>query len=102
MKLTDFLKIQENKDRFIDKNDNLDSEQKDKVKKFIKSHPESEKKLDWNKSGSLTWKDFEQIFNDANSTKSTIKKATKENKRLLFENKKNCKIIGENDKFIDR
>jgi hypothetical protein len=100
MKLTDFLKIQENKDHFIDKNDNLDSEQKDKVKEFIKSHPESEKKLDWNKSGSLTWKDFEQIFDDANNTKSAIKKATKENKRLLFENKKNCKIIGENDKFI--
>ena len=27
MKFTDFLKIQENKDHFIDKNDNLDSEQ---------------------------------------------------------------------------
>ena len=100
MKLTDFLKIQENKDHFIDKNDNLDSEQKDKVKEFIKSHPESEKKLDWNKSGSLTWKDFEQIFDDANNTKSAIKKATKENKRLLFEKRNDCKVVGENDKFI--
>ena len=49
----------ENKDRFIDKNSNLDQMQKQIAKDFFKRHPASESQIDWNKSATLTYKDFE-------------------------------------------
>src|SRR5574344_2723269 len=90
----------ENKDRFIDKNSNLDPMQKQIAKDFFKNHPASESQIDWNKSATLTYKDFEKIFDDANNTKHAMKKASKENPRLLFERRDDCKVVGENDKFI--
>jgi hypothetical protein len=90
----------ENKDRFIDKNSNLDPMQKQIAKDFFKNHPASESQVDWNKSDTLTYKDFEKIFNDANNTKHALKKASKDNPRLIFEKRDDCKIVGENDKFI--
>jgi hypothetical protein len=90
----------ENKDRFIDKNKNLDPMQKQIAKDFFKGHPASESQVDWNKSATLTYKDFEKIFDDANNTKHAMKKASKENPRLLFEKRDDCKVVGENDKFI--
>src|SRR5574344_920115 len=90
----------ENKDRFIDKNNNLDTMQKQIIKDFFKDHPASENQIDWNKSAILTYKDFEKIFEDANNTKNALKRASKDNPRLLFENRKDCKIVGENNNFI--
>src|SRR5574344_1124085 len=90
----------ENKDRFIDKNDNLDTMQKQITKDFFKNHPTSENQIDWNKSASLTYKDFEKIFNNINNSKNALKKASKEDLHLLFKNRNDCKVIGENDKFI--
>jgi hypothetical protein len=90
----------ENKDRFIDKNSNLDQMQKQIAKDFFKRHPASESQVDWNKSATLTYKDFEKIFDDANNTKNALKKASKDNPRLLFEKRDDCKVAGENDKFI--
>src|SRR5574344_1323809 len=90
----------ENKDRFIDKNSNLDPMQKQIIKDFFKDHPASENQIDWNKSDILAYKDFEKIFDDANNTKNALKRASKDNPRLLFEKRDDCKIVGENDKFI--
>src|SRR5574344_1113785 len=90
----------ENKDRFIDKNSNLDPMQKQIIKDFFKDHPASENQIDWNKSAILTYKDFEKIFDDANNTKNALKRASKENPRLLFERRNDCKVVGENNNFI--
>ena len=83
----------ENKDRFIDKNSNLDPMQKQTAKDFFKQHPASESQVDWNKSATLTYKDFEKIFDDANNTKNSLKKATKTNPRILFEKRDGCKVV---------
>jgi hypothetical protein len=42
---------------------------------------------------------FEKIF-DANNSKSSLRRASKEDPQLLFEGRNDCKIVGENDQFI--
>jgi surface protein len=74
--------------------------QKQIAKDFFKKHPASESQVDWNKSATLTYKDFEKIFDDANNTKNSLKKATKTNPRILFEKRDGCKVVGENSDFI--
>lgn len=67
--------LNENKDRFIDKNPNLTDEQKQQVKDLLKKYPYLESKAgDWQKSGSWTWDDFQKLFDLVTQSKTHIKK----------------------------
>lgn len=67
--------LNENKDRFIDKNPNLTPEQKQQVKDLFKKYPYLESKAgDWQKSSTWTWEDFRKLFDMASQSKTHIKK----------------------------
>jgi hypothetical protein len=87
----------ESKDHLIKKNSNLNMEQKATLIDFFKSHPNFEKKIDWNNKN-LQWDDFEPLIGESATTKSHIKKT--KNWRALLETKDNIKIIFENDKVL--
>lgn len=84
-----------NKDHLIDRVPSLTDEQKQKAKDFFKKYSNYENKIDWNKLKTLTWKDFESVFELANQSKSS----KKSNVRNLF-NDDEFRIINEDDNFI--
>lgn len=84
-----------NKDKLIDRVPSLTDEQKQQAKDFFKKYSNYENKIDWNKIKTLTWKDFEEVFELAKQSKS----AKKSDLRSLF-NDSNFRIINEDDNFI--
>lgn len=84
-----------NKDRLIDKVPSLTDEQKQQAKDFFNKYNVYENKIDWNNLNNLTWKDFESVFELADSSKS----AKKSDLKKLFQGD-NFKIINEDDNFI--
>ena len=55
-------RLYEKKDHLIRKNPNLTSEQKSEIIELLGKHPSYENKIDWNKSNSLTYKDFLKVL----------------------------------------
>lgn len=53
-----FIKLLENKDRFIDKNVNLSNTQKKEMKKFFRSNRQAEKKVNWQQSKTMSYDEF--------------------------------------------
>lgn len=84
-----------NKDHLIDRVPSLTDEQKQKAKDFFKKYSNYENKIDWNKLKTLTWKDFESVFELANQSKS----AKKSDVRSLFGGDE-FRIVNEDDNFI--
>lgn len=74
MKYSDFLKLLETKDRFIDSNSNLTQDQKNEIKNFFNKHPNYENKIDWNKYRHLTYDDFKSVLELENKSVSAVKK----------------------------
>lgn len=76
MKYSEFFKLLESKDRFIDRNTNLTPDQKNEIKKFFAKHPNYENKIDWNKSQSLTYDDFKPILSLEGKSTSAVKRGS--------------------------
>lgn len=62
MRYSEFFKLMENKNRFIDANTHLTDEQKIAIKAFFQKHPNYENRLDWNKFRDLTYDDFAPVL----------------------------------------
>lgn len=70
--------LTEDKTRFIKKNKNLSRAEKDVVINFFKEYEQAVKqnhrtKIDWNKSGDMTYDDFEQIMDIIKNSPSALK-----------------------------
>lgn len=85
--------------RFINKIKNLSKKEKISIINFFTKYPQYEKHIDWNRSQSLRYQDFEQVFKISENSKNRTKQNTKNNPRLLFE-KYNCEIITHTDDFL--
>ena len=55
-------RLYEKKDHLIRRNPNLTDEQKQEIIEVLTKHPSYENKIDWNKSSSLTYKDFLEVL----------------------------------------
>ena len=55
-------RLYEKKDHLIKRNPNLTDEQKQEIIEVLGRHPSYENKIDWNKSNSLTYKDFFEVL----------------------------------------
>ena len=55
-------RIYEKKDHLIRKNPNLKDEEKQEIIELLGKHPSYENKIEWNKSNSLTYKDFLSVL----------------------------------------
>jgi len=60
--------LTEKKDHIIRKLPNLSPEEKEEIIRYFNIHPEAESEIDWNKSSSLTFKDFENIITKVSKT----------------------------------
>ena len=56
------IRLHEKKDHLIKRNPNLTDEQKQEIIELLGKHPSYENKIDWNKSSSLTYKDFLSVL----------------------------------------
>ncbi len=68
-----FRRLDEDKSRFIDRNDNLDDEQKEEIKDFFARHPNYENRIDWNRKN-LEYKDFEGLLSSEGKSRTQAKK----------------------------
>ena len=73
MKYKEYIKLFENKDRFIDKNEVLTDKEKEFYKKFFKEHPEQEGKIkNWNFK--ITKEDFDKVIYDYDNNSGKLPK----------------------------
>ena len=73
MRYCEYIKLFENKDRFIDKNEVLTDKEKEFYKKFFKEHPEQEGKIkNWNFK--ITKEDFDKVIYDYDNNSGKLPK----------------------------
>jgi len=75
--------LREDKDHLIRKLD-MEDEEKDLVSEFFRTHPNLEKSIDWNRLD-LSYDDFERIMKDNQGSRSNMKKRTRSDLSLMFE-----------------
>lgn len=78
-------KLLENKDKFINKNLNLNDEQKKEIKDTLKRYSYLESTVDWNKSDKFTYEDFKSMILDRVKTSKTSQKKQKRSMAGLTE-----------------
>jgi len=86
------------KTRFIRRLHSVTHNEKEDIIAFFSKYPLYESYIDWNKK-SLTYKDFETVFELAGNSRKNRRKKIKTNPEEFFKNY-NCRIAGKTDEFI--
>jgi len=76
----------------------LSAVEKETVRVFFDKNPVYENHIDWNNM-SLTYDDFEKVFEDANVSRKKIKRDSKLNPVLLFDGY-NCRIVSQTKDYL--
>ena len=82
----------------INRLSSLSAAEKETVSAFFDKNPVYENRIDWNNT-SLTYGDFEKVFEDANASRKKIKRDSKLNPALLFDGY-NCRIVKQTKDYL--